>query len=244
MECLLFMRGFLLIMILASSNIADASGRSYLDLGIGYKTGDFGTDTKSTLSYLHSSIGYIAPKYDFSVSVPYQILSNKTLDQNQTERGISDIILTAGSILIPDENNRFSLDGRLVLKLAIESDNLNLGSSETDYGAILGISKQIQKLKLRLTGGFVKVGDPLGINYNDIYFLGFALSKLYDKTNFAVSFDTRRSIIAETPNFQELSLSIYHTINANVLIRSSVMKGLSNSGPELGLDFGIINWFE
>ena len=157
MESLLFMRGILFIMILASSNIALATGRSYIDFGAGYKTGDFGTITKSTLYDVTPSIGYIAPRYDFSVTVPYLILSNKTLNKTQTESGFSEILLNVGSILIPEENNNFSLDGRLALKLAIDSDNISLGSSKDDYGASLGIKKQIQKFKIRITDKFFNI---------------------------------------------------------------------------------------
>ena len=60
----------------------------------------------------------------------------------------------------------------------------------------------------------------------------------------AFYFDTKKSILPDTPNSQELSLGVFHMMNENVIIRSRVFKGLTKSGPEIGLDFGIINWFK
>lgn len=39
-------------------------GRSYLDMSAGYKTGDFGTPTRSDLYYVMPTLGYVAPRYD------------------------------------------------------------------------------------------------------------------------------------------------------------------------------------
>lgn len=237
------MLAILLIVIMAISNVSADTGRRYLDLGAGFKTGDFGTATKSNLYYFSPSIGFVAQKYDVSVTVPYLALTNKTLGQSQTENGVGDIILHAGSILIADSANNFSLNGALAMKLPTADEAVGLGTGEADYGASLGLNQRIKNIKLSLTGGYIKIGDPIGIDYNDIYLYGVEVSKEFDKTNIIVSYDGRKSIIADTSSPQELSLGFFHIMNENYVIRGSAFKGLNNNSPDLGLDFGIVNWF-
>jgi hypothetical protein len=71
-------------------------GRAYLDMTGGYKTGDFGTPTKSELFYLQPALGYVTPRYDVSITIPYLFLNNTTAGQSTTEDGIGDIYLHVG----------------------------------------------------------------------------------------------------------------------------------------------------
>lgn len=233
----------LLIIFISISNVLANTGRRYLDFGAGYKTGDFGTATTSNLYYFSPAIGYIAPRYDVSVTVPYLSLTNKTLGQSQEENGIGDIILHAGSILIPESASKFSLYGALAIKLPTADETIGLGTGEADYGASLGVTHQIEDIKLSLTGGYINIGDPIGIDYNDIYLYGVGVSKEFGKTNITLSFDGRKSIIPDTSSPLELSIGFFHIMNKNYVIRGSTFKGLNNSGPDLGLDLGIVNWF-
>lgn len=239
----LFAREIILIIVIAISNVSAETGRRYLDFGAGYKAGDFGTATKSSLYYFSPTLGYVAPKFDMSVTAPYMELTNKTLGQTQTENGLGDIILHAGSILIPKGTSIFSLNGALSIKLPTADEAIGMGTGEVDYGASIGVNREIDDIGFSLTGGYIKVGDPVGINYNDIYLYGVEVSKQFSKSNINISFDGRKSIIPDTANTQEVSIGFFHIINNNYVIRGSTFKGLNSSGPDLGLDFGIVNWF-
>jgi hypothetical protein len=234
---------FLLCPIVAPSAASADTGRGYLDLGGGYKTGDFGTPTTSSLYYLSSTIGYVAPRYDFSVTVPYLSLTNKTNGQSRTESGIGDIILRGGAVFIPEGSSGFSFNGTLAFKLPTADETRGLGTGETDYGAFLGLYQRIENFKLSLTGGYIKVGDPPLVNYNDIYLYGVGISRLFGKTNIYVSLDGRRSMVPGAQNPQEVSVGLFHILNVDYAIRGSAVKGLNNGGPDFGMDFGIVRWF-
>lgn len=218
-------------------------GRSYLDLGGGYKTGDFGTPTTSSLYYLSSTIGYVAPRYDVSVTVPYLSLANKTGGQSRTESGVGDVILRGGAVFIPEGSSGFSLNGTLAVKLPSADETRGLGTGETDYGGFLGLYQRIENFKLSITGGYIKVGDPSAINYNDIYLYGVGISRIFGRTNIAASLDGRRSMVPGEQNPQEVSVGLFHVLNVDFAIRGSAFKGLNNGGPDFGMDFGIVRWF-
>ncbi len=90
-----------LLLILLSPLAAGAEeGRSYLEMTGGYKTGDFGTPTRSELYYVSPTLGYVAPRYDLSITTPYLFLANKTDGETISESGIGDVNSS------PTENRR------------------------------------------------------------------------------------------------------------------------------------------
>jgi len=233
----------LLSAIAAPLAVSADTGRGYLDLGGGYKTGDFGTTTTSGLYYLSPTVGYVAPGYDVSITVPYLFLTNKTGSQSRTESGAGDIILRGGAVFIPEGPTGFSLNGTLALKLPTADETRGLGTGETDYGAFLGLHQWIGNVKLSLTGGYIKIGDPAAINYNDIYLYGVGISRVFGGTNIAASLDNRRAMVPGAQNPQEVSVGFFHVLNVDYAIRGSAFKGLNNGGPDFGADFGIVRWF-
>ena len=233
----------LLSAIVAPSAVSADTGRGYLDLGGGYKTGDFGTPKTSSLYYLSPTIGYVAPRYDVSITVPYLSLTNKTGGQNRTESGAGDIILRAGAVFISEGPSGFSLNGTLAFKLPTADETRGLGTGEIDYGAFLGLHQRIENFKLSLTGGYLKIGDPSAINYNDVTLYGIGISRVFGGTDVAASLDGRRSTVPGAQNPQEVGVGFFHVLNADYAIRGSAFKGLNNGGPDFGMDFGVVRWF-
>jgi len=229
--------------IAAPSAVLADTGRGYLDFGGGYKTGDFGTPTTSSLYYLSPTIGYVAPEYDVSITVPYLSLTNKSGGQSRTESGVGDIILRGGAVFIPEGSSGFSLNGTLALKLPTADETRGLGTGETDYGAFLGLNQRVGNFKLSLTGGYIKIGDPAALNYNDIPLYGIGISRAFGGTNIAVSLDGRRSMVPGAQDPREISVGFFHILNADYAVRGSAFKGLNNGGPDFGTDLGIVRWF-
>ena len=137
-------------------------GRSYLDMSAGYKTGDFGTPTRSDLYYVMPTLGYVAPRYDVSVAVPYLSMSNKTNGATTSESGIGDVILRGGRVFVPEGRDGFSLDGALAVKLPTADKNKGLGTGETDYGVFLSLHQRFDKTKLSLLSVYQGRRSSLG----------------------------------------------------------------------------------
>jgi hypothetical protein len=217
-------------------------GRGYIEMNAGYTTGDFGTSTRSDLYYISPVFGYVFPRYDVSVSVPYLFLHDED-DQTDNADGIGDIIVRGGMLFVPETESGFSCDGSLAVKFPMADESEGLGTGEFDYGAFAGISQRIGEIKLSLQGGFIKTGDADSQDYNDIYLYGLGISKMFDRTNLYASFEGRRAIIPDADNPQEIHVGFFHILNTQYSLKGNIFDGLNDGGPDLGLNLGIVRWF-
>lgn len=222
--------------------------RGYLDVSGGYKTGDFGTLTRSNLYYFAPAVGYVSQRYDFSVTVPFLSLTNETSGvQKTTENGIGNIILRGGIVLVPEMDNGLSLNGALAVKLPTTDEAARgLGSGKTDYGAFLSLHQRIDKTtrtKLSFMAGYIKIGDSPTFNFNNIYVYAIGISRVFGRTDIYMSFEGRRSVIPDAQNPQEVNFGFFHILNKDYSFKGSTFFGLNNGGPDLGLDLGFVRWF-
>lgn len=232
-----------LLFMLHPFGAAAQEGRGYLDISGGYKTGDFGTPTTSGLYYLSPTLGYVAPRYDVSITVPYMSLTNETGGVSTTESGIGDIILRGGMVFVPETERGLSINGSLALKLPTADETKGLGTGETDYGALLSLHQRLEKIKLSFMGGYIKVGDPPAFNYNDIYLYGVGISRVFGRTDLYASLEGRRSTVPGADNPQELNFGFFHLFNKDYSLKGSAFFGLNDGGPDFGINFGIVKWF-
>lgn len=223
---------------------AQESSRGYLDISGGYKTGDFGTSTRSNLYYFAPALGFVAPRYDFSVTIPYLFLANETgMTQTATENGIGDIILRGGTVLVPETESGFSLTGSLAVKIPTADKNKGLGTGETDYGGFLGFRQRIGRNRLTLSAGYIKVGDSPGVNFNDVYVYDIGFARMFARTELSAWYEGRRSVIPSARNPQEINVGFFHILNQDYSVKGSAFFGLNNGGPDFGLNLGFVRWF-
>ncbi len=216
---------------------------TYFETQAGFSTGDFGTDTTSNLYYLNSTLGYISEGYDFSITLPYVYLTNDTDGQRYSESGIGDIILHAGLVLIPQEKDGLYLNGGLATKLPAADETSGLGTGQADYGAFLELGQSFGAFTLALTGGYIKVGDPDSLDYNDIFLYNIEISKVFDNTHIYASLEGRRSILPGATAPMELNLGIFHTFNRDYSLTANTFIGLTDGAPDFGFETGIVRWF-
>ena len=233
-----------LTLILLLPLVAGAeTGRSYLEMSGGYKTGDFGTPTRSDLYYVSPTLGYVTPQYDVSVTVPYLYLVNKTGSATTSESGIGDIILRGGRVLLPEDDEGISLDGALAVKLPTADENKGLGTGAADYGAFAGLHKRIESVKFSLTGGYIIIGDHPPVTYNNIFVYGIGVSKRFKRTEVYTSFEGRQSAISGAKDPQEIHFGFFHILSRNYSLKGSTFFGLNDGGPAFGFELGIVKWF-
>lgn len=218
-------------------------GRSYLDLSAGYMSGDFGTATTSRLFSISPTLGYVALRHDFSMTVPYLSLTNKTSGVNSTESGLGDIIVRAGAVLFPENAAGFSVNGSVAVKLPTADETKGLGTGETDYGAFASMQQRLQSFKLSVTAGYLRTGDPSGLNYRDGFPYGFGLSRRFERTTVYGSYDNRRAVVSGVDNPQEVGAGFFHLLSADYAVKGHLFVGLNNGGPDGGGNLGIVRWF-
>ena len=218
-------------------------GRGYLDMSGGYKTGDFDTQTDSDLYYLSPTLGYMTPGYDVGITVPYLSLTNETGGVSSSASGIGDVILRGGKVLVPETGAGFSLSGALSVKLPTADETKSLGTGEADYGAFLSLHQRLAGAKLSLMAGYILIGDPPLVDYNDISLYGIGISKIFGRTNMYASIEGRRSVVTGAENPREVNLGFFHILSADYAIKGGAFFGLNDGGPDFGLNTGIVKWF-
>ena len=240
-----------LCFLVATASYAPASeegskGRGYVEIGGGFATGDFGTGTRSSLSYLGPMLGYVSRRWDIAVSAPYLFLTNGTAAQiNGVNRvsGIGDMILRGDGIFVPEGHSGFSLDGGIALKFPTANETNGLGTGKPDFGAFAGIHQRAGRVRISLFGGYIKVGSPSGAAYKDTPMVGGAISGNLGRTNLSVSFESRRSLIAGEPNPHEVGVDLFRAMSRKLAIKGRSFFGLNKGGPDFGLSAGIVCWF-
>lgn len=227
----------------APCSASAAEGRGYLDMNGGYKTGDFGTPVKSDLWYFSPALGRVTTQHDVSVTIPYLFLTNKVAGQSFSENGIGDIILRGGLVLIPEAENGFSLAGSLSVKIPTADENKGLGTGKADYGGFFGVRKSIGQNRFMLSAGYIKAGDPSGVDLNDVYVYDIGYSKVFYRTEVSGWYEGRRATIPGARNPQEINIGFFHILNNDYSVKGSAFSSLNDGGPDFGLNSGIVRWF-
>lgn len=244
----MFVRLIVVVLVLSGWTLLPAmaiaaGGSRYLELSAGYMSGDFGTPTSSRLFSLAPTLGYVALRHDFSVTAPYLSLTNETSGIRTTERGLGDIIVRAGAVLFPENATGFSVNGSVAVKLPTADETRGLGTGETDYAAFVGIDQRLQAFKLSVTTGYLKSGDPPGLDYHNSFSYGFGLSRRFARTTVYGAYDHRQAVLSGFENPQEVSAGFFHILNIDYAVKGQLFVGLNNGGPDGGGSLGIVRWF-
>jgi hypothetical protein len=236
----------LILIVLAPFTAGAENGRGYLEVSGGYKTGDFGTPIRTNLYYIAPALGYVSTTYDVSVTMPYLFLKNSGNSQTgmmNSTSGMGDIILRGGRVFIPEGDGGFSLDGALAVKLPTADKNKGLGTGEPDYGAFISGHQRFDKTKLSLLTGYIKVGEPSSVTYNDVYLYGIGISQIINSTELYTSFEGRRAMIPGQKNPQEINVGFFCALNTDYAVKGNTFAGLNKGGPDFGLSVGVVRWF-
>ena len=234
---------FLVLGLAVFSRAAPAvEGQVYLALDGGVQAGDFGTPVRSTLYSVTPTLGVVAKNYDLSVTVPYLSLTQSAAGQSVTESGLGNIVARAGYALVPERESGLSLNGALAVKLPTADEAKGLGTGEADVGATLLLGQRLGRVRLSLLGGFIKVGDPAGQDYNDVYLYGIGVSGTMGETGLYASLEGRRALVAAADNPLEVRVGFFHLFGHRYAIRGTAFAGLNDGGPAYGASLGFVQW--
>jgi hypothetical protein len=112
-----------------------------------------------------------------------------------------------------------------------------------DLGAYLSAHQRVADVKLSLYGGYIIVGSPPNVTYNDIYSYGVGISKVFGFTELYGAFEGRSAAVSGAQSPKEIHAGIFHVLNKDYAIKGHTFVGLNNGGPDFGFDAGIVRWF-
>lgn len=220
-----------------------APGAAYAELSGGFKSGDFGTATRSDLYYLAPAAGYVTPDLDLSVTVPYLRLTTETGGVSGTEAGLGDILARGGASLFPGLSDTYSLYGALAVKLPTADETRGLGTGEADIGAFLSLARNAGGLRLTLQGGYIKTGLMHSDGLRDVLLYGAALSSFTGRLHGYLSLDGRTPLASGARAPLEVSVGALYALSPRYFVKASSFRGLNDGGPAVGVALGIVRAF-
>lgn len=231
------------ILLLAPIMTAAAPVRAadvFLGLEAGYSSGDFGTGVTSDLSSLTLSLGATAQDYEFNGSLPYLRLGEGNAG---SQSGIGDAVLRAGRNIALDAPGDTRLNLAFAVKLPTADEDKGLGTGETDVGGFASVSRRWSTVKATLSLGYIKVGDPAGLDYNDVVTYGVGLSKNFSRAGGYVSLDGRSAMMDGADAPLELSAGGFYLLDARYAVTGGVFFGLSDGSADAGANLGLLRRF-
>lgn len=236
------------LIVIAAPARAEMTGS--LSTGFDYSTGKYGGTTATDILYVPVS-GKVQFDYLYlKLTVPYismtgtgdvvlgmgrvgrQTTTTATA-KTTTRSGLGDVLGTAGYTFYESDAVMLDLVGNV--KFGTADAQKNLGTGENDYSAQLdGFYTTEGSTTLFATAGYKVTGEPAGTTYNDIAYgtLGISM-KTGENSSAGLMMDAAEATSDPAPGTRELSVFVSGKISRNAKVQASLMKGFSDSSPEL-----------
>lgn len=229
--------------------LAASAAEISLSLGAEYTSGDYGTSSKTKMWYFPVTLRYETDRYMMALTLPYVVVdgtgnvvatgSSKGMPRttptlgSRTESGIGDVELSASHVITQDAGWRVGLGGLIKLGIADEEDNLSTG--EDDVAVQLEAEKTYGSNTLFGTAGYKVLGDPPGINYDNVFYGSVGVSHRLNATR-AVSAElyAQEAPLPGVDGKSELTLFLSDKPGPKTRLTGYLVAGFADGSPDWG----------
>ena len=243
--------GIFLAVLSFQSNLSHAEGTFSLTSGIDYSTGKYGQTDSTEITYIPFVAKYETDNSTLKLTVPWVKItgpgdvvggnapvvigtSNRPVT---TQEGLGDIVVSATHTIAQfSESNPLIFDLTGKVKFATASSSKSLGTGKNDYTIALDGYKSVNKNFTLFGGvGYKFMGDPAGINLNNVWFSSAGLSyKLNPSSSAGFMVDTRQASSNTSTSLRELTVFLSHKFNTNYKLQSYITHGYSDASTDWG----------
>ena len=228
-----------------------AEGKFSLSSGVDYSSGKYGQSQSTDIIYIPFIAKYETGNTTLKLTVPWvkitgpgdvvggntPIVIGSSNRPTTTESGLGDVVFSATQTIAQfGERNPLVLDITGKVKFGTASSSKGLGTGENDYTVELDAYKSINPA-VTLFGdiGYKKLGDPSGINLNNVWFgsAGFAY-QLSPANSAGMMADIRQAAIDTSQPLRELTVFLTHKFSANYKLQSYLTSGNTDASTDLG----------
>jgi hypothetical protein len=221
-----------------------------VSLGAEYTSGDYGTSTETKMWYFPVTLRYETDRYMLALTVPYVVVEGTgnvvgggsahglprttTTLTSRTESGLGDIELAASHVIAQDAGWRLGLGGLIKFGTADEQDNLSTG--EDDVAAQFEAEKTWGNNTLFGTAGYKILGDPPGIDYDNVFYGSVGVSRWLDATHSAgVELYAQEAPLPGVDGKSELTLFLSGKPEAKARLTGYLIAGFADGSPDWGV---------
>ncbi|MGD8567180.1 MAG: hypothetical protein PVJ39_03670 [Gammaproteobacteria bacterium] len=215
------------------------SAATFLDLGAGLASGDFDTGVDTTSSHLTAKYGYFGTRYFFNAAIPYLNVDTDGLDQ---QSGLGDTVLEAGYIYRGNDND-FKLFPSVSIKLPTANEDDGLGTGESDLGIFLDGQKSCGPIVCTAGVGYIFIGDPAGIDFNNILQLNAGVYKPFRKSGLSAYLQYDSAMVDGRSDPVKFGAEWFYLMSLDTTFYVNGLVGLTDVAPDYGFHTGIVTWF-
>ena len=230
----------------------NAEGIFSFTSGVDYSSGKYGQSDSTDITYIPFMTKYETDNTTLKLTVPWvqitgpgdviggstPIVLGKSNRPITTESGLGDTVMTATHTIarVSTGNDTLILDLTGKVKFATASVSKGLGTGKNDYSISLDAYKAITN-NSTLFGdiGYKLLGDPSGINLNNVWFGTVGLSyKLSQNSSTGLIADTRQATQNNSAPLRELTVFLSHKFNEQYKLQSYITHGYSDTSTDWG----------
>jgi len=230
---------------------AFADGAFSLTSGADYSTGKYGQSQSTDITYIPFIAKYETDDNIIKLTIPWLqitgpgdvigsdaiVIRDGANRKRTTESGLGDIVLSATHTIANfGETRPLTLDLTGKIKFATASKTKRLGTGENDYILELDAYKPISDPATLFGGlGYKRIGDPDGINLNNVWFGSLGVSyRINPLNNVGIMADYRQSTLNTSEPLREVTAFFTHKFNAQYKLQSYITHGYSSASVAWG----------
>lgn len=169
---------------------------------------------------------------------------NNSVNQSSmmnSQISLGDFYLYGSYQLLNEINNPIDLYFTPGIKFPTATEISAIGTGKFDYSLSASIRRSIESFVLLAEAGFIKLGDPDGIDYKNPFTYGFGVGKFLSENGNSVLlyFISYTSIFDNYEPPRQVSLGLNFKLNPTTTLSLIGSKGLSNYSPDFSLSTGM-----
>jgi len=155
--------------------------------------------------------------------------------------GLGDIYLTGNYQFYSDYENSFTALINYQIKFPTASGMTNIGTGKYDFGASVTLRKGFDSYLAIVDLGYLNIGDPTGIIYNNPFTYGIGFGKYFDDGNSSLLlyYQGYTEIVSGYSAPQQLSLGFNHQLSSKLSLTIIGGAGLTKFSPGLLASAGV-----
>jgi hypothetical protein len=221
-----------------------------ISLGAEYTSGDYGTSTETNMWYFPVTLRYETDRTMLALTVPYVVVEGTgnvvvsggghglprttTLATSRTESGLGDIELMGSYVVAQSADWRLGVGGLIKFGTGEEQDNLSTG--EDDVAAQLEADKTWGNNTFYGTAGYKILGDPPGIDYDNVFYGSVGVSRRLDATRSAgVELYAQEAPLPGVDGKSELTLFLSGKPGTKARLTGYLIAGFAGGSPDWGV---------
>ncbi len=227
---------------------AYAEGTLGFTTGVDYSSGKYGQSEKTRITYVPLIAKYELDRWSFKAVVPWlridgpggvsadsRINTGAVVTRRTVESGLGDVVLGATYSALMLNEPKFYMDIGAKVKLPTASESKGLGTGETDYTLSTDVYKTLDQLTLMGTLGYKVLGDPSGVNLNNVWFTSIgAVYKIDDQNSLGATMDLRQATTDQSTGLREYTVFYSHKFNETYKLQTYAVAGDTTSSVDYG----------